>query len=114
MASLREHNQDGYDAFVRAFKRVPDAKEIAIIDEINRRMDQFAHYPDMEFLEKHRQFLHHEEGIEYFERLYGDFGSVIATAHVMLDCGHVPEMMDYWNGKVDCFGRKREGKRGFA
>ena len=75
-------------------------------EEVNRRIDQFAHYPDMEFLSRHRQFLHHEEGIEYFRMSLGEKAGEAAKLHVLRDCGHIPRAMDYHIGVVDCFGRE--------
>ena len=73
-------------------------------EEVNRRLDQFAHYPDMEFLSRHRKFLHHVEGIEYFRRRYGKIGAEAARLHVLRDCGHIPKAQDYYDNTVGVFG----------
>ena len=75
-----------------------------IVEEVNCRIDQFAHYPREATLLGHRKFLHHAEGIEYFALAYGDIGALAARQHVMEDCGHVPRAADYYNGTVDAFG----------
>ena len=92
MASFEEHCQE-------CLEKLGDRCE-----EVNQRIDQFAHYPDMEFLVRHRRFLHHQEGIEYFERRYGKIGGQAARLHVLRDCGHIPEAADYDKGIVDSFG----------
>ena len=73
-------------------------------EEVNRRIDQFAHYPNMAFLSQHRQFLHHAEGIAYFTRAYGKRGGEAARLHVLRDCGQIPRAQDYCDGTVDCYG----------
>lgn len=32
---------------------------------------------------------------------------ILVAAHVLDDCGHIPEPIDYYNGIVDTFGYKR-------
>ena len=92
MASFEEHCQE-------CLTKLGDRFE-----EVNRRIDQFAHYPDMEFLMEHRKFLHHAEGIEYFEMRCGQKGGEAARLHVLRDCGHVPNALDYYTGLVNCYG----------
>lgn len=75
--------------------------------EVHGLLDQFAHYPDMKFLRKHRKFLHHEEGIEYVKMRWGGEAGKSARQHVLDDCGHVPLAVDYYTGAVDEFGGKR-------
>ena len=72
---------------------------------VHRLLDQFAHYPDMTFLRRHRKFLHHEEGIEYILLRFGEDAARAARQHVIDDCGHVPRAIDYYRGSVDEFGR---------
>lgn len=74
--------------------------------KIHRLLDQFAHYPDMEFLSRHRKFLHHAEGIEYVRMRYGEEAGKSAKQHVLDDCGHIPDAIDYYTGVVDNFGYK--------
>lgn len=76
-------------------------------DEVHKLLDQFAHYPDMRFLRRHRRFLHHHEGIEYVRMRWGDRAAQSAEQHVKDDCGHVPHAADYYDGTVDEFGGKR-------
>lgn len=79
-----------------------------IVEEVNRRIDQFAHYPREATLLRHRKFLHHIEGIEYFGLQYGMVGEAAARQHVVEDCGHIPNAEDYYTGKVDMFGQSNE------
>ena len=74
--------------------------------EVHALLDQFAHYPNMKFLRKHRKFLHHEEGIEYVTMRWGEEAGKSARQHVLDDCGHVPKAIDYYRGSVDDFGGK--------
>jgi len=74
--------------------------------EVHQLLDQFAHYPDMKFLWGHRKFLHHKEGIEYFRMRWGEEAGRSAEQHVIMDCGHVPSAVEYYNGTVDNFGGK--------
>lgn len=74
--------------------------------EVHGLLDQFAHYPDMDFLKEHRKFLHHREGIDYVRARYGEEAYEAAKQHVIDDCGHIPDMVDYHNGRVDNFGNK--------
>ena len=92
MASLAEHLQE-------CQQKLGDPCE-----EVNYRMDQFAHYPDEKSLAHHRQFLHHAEGIAYFRRRYGPKGEAAARLHVLRDCEHIPKAGDYHNGIVDNYG----------
>ena len=75
-----------------------------IVEEVNRRIDQFAHFPREATLLRHRKFLHHQEGIEYFGLVYGELGRLAATEHVLEDCGAVPHAKDYYDDTVDAFG----------
>lgn len=84
-----------------------DPQSVAIYEEVNRLIDQFAHYPDPEHLQVHRQFLHHAEGIAYFGRRFGPLGEQAARLHVLADCGWIPTMADYHNGVADNFGGRR-------
>lgn len=79
-------------------------ENLKVVTEVNVRIDQFAHFPRMELLSGHRKFLHHEAGIEYFTLVYGQIGGMAARQHIEEDCGHVPRMVDYHNGRVDGFG----------
>lgn len=74
--------------------------------EVHALLDQFAHYPDMEFLSRHRKFLHHHEGIEYVTMRWGKEAGEAARGHVILDTGHIPHASDYYDGTVDNFGYK--------
>lgn len=76
----------------------------AIVEEVNRRIDQFAHFPNWDTLQGHRKFLHHQEGIEYFGLRYGEDGRLAARLHILDDIGHIPNMIDYHNGTVDGLG----------
>ena len=71
---------------------------------VHQLLDQFAHFPDMNFLSKHRKFLHHHEGIEYVRMRWGDDAAKAAEQHVITDCGHIPYAIDYYDGSVDNFG----------
>jgi len=75
--------------------------------EVHQLLDQFAHYPDMEFLRRHRKFLHHVEGIEYVRMRWGEEAGRSAEQHVLDDCGHVPHAKDYYDGSLDEFGYKK-------
>ena len=92
MASLTEHLQECQQKLGNPF------------EDVNYRMDQFAHYPDMASLSQHRKFLHHQEGIDYFTRRYGTEGGEAARLHVLRDCGHIPHAADYYTGDVDEYG----------
>lgn len=72
--------------------------------EVHKLLDQFSHYPDMEFLRRHRKFLHHVEGIEYVRMRWGEEAGKSAERHVLDDCGHIPNAVDYYIGNVDEFG----------
>lgn len=74
--------------------------------EVHKLLDQFAHYPDMEFLRRHRKFLHHKEGIEYITMRWGKEAGKSAYQHVLDDCGHIPSASQYYDGTVDEFGGK--------
>lgn len=76
--------------------------------EVHKLLDQFAHYPDMRFLREHRKFLHHAEGIEYVRMRWGEEAGKSAEGHVLDDCGHIPNAIDYYRGSVDNFGYKLE------
>jgi hypothetical protein len=78
--------------------------------EVHHLLDQFAHYPDMEFLSRHRKFLHHKEGIEYVTMRWGEEAGKSAEQHVIDDCGHIPSAIDYYRGSVDNFGYKIKGR----
>jgi DNA-binding GntR family transcriptional regulator len=75
-------------------------------DEVHALLDQFSHYPNMEFLRRHRKFLHHEEGIEYVRMRWGEEAAKSARQHILDDCGHVPNAADYYTDKLDEFGGK--------
>ena len=92
MASFEDHCQE-------CLQKLGDRCE-----EVNRRLDQFAHYPDMAFLAAHRKFLHHREGIAYFTARYGKQGGEAAVLHILRDCGHIPKAVDYYTGFVDAYG----------
>lgn len=72
--------------------------------EVHQLLDQFAHYPNMWFLSRHRKYLHHAEGIEYVTKLHGEEAGKSAHQHVLDDCGHIPKMSDYHTGRVDQHG----------
>jgi hypothetical protein len=72
--------------------------------EVHQLLDQFAHFPDMKFLTRHRKFLHHYEGIAYVRMRWGDEARKSAEQHVIRDCGHIPYAIDYYDGSVDNFG----------
>lgn len=95
--------EDHVNSFMHAH---PDAHR-QTVEEVNRRIDQFAHFPNFVTLERHRKFLHHAEGIEYFGIVYGEVGRLAAREHVIQDCGHVPTLEDYVLGHVDVYGVKR-------
>jgi len=78
--------------------------------EVHRILDQFAHYPNMRFLSLHRRYLHHAEGIEYIEMRFGADAGIAAYGHIMDDCGHIPNAIDYYRGSVDNFGFKIAGR----
>ena len=81
-------------------------------EEVNYRMDQFAHWPDSASLAAHRKFLHHQEGIDYFTSRYGNVGGAAARLHVLRDCGHIPRAIDYYTGAVDEYGQRAKGGQG--
>ena len=95
--------EDHVDAFMDEH---PDA-DIQVVKEVNRRIDQFAHFPRHDTLAGHRKFLHHAEGVVYFDLVYGPTGREAATQHIREDCGHIPTMEDYVLGFVDEYGRKK-------
>ena len=82
--------------------------------EVHKILDQFAHYPDMEFLERHRKFLHHREGIEYITMRYGPMAGEAARQHIQDDCEHVPWAVDYYTGRVDEFGYPKPQRMRYA
>lgn len=75
-------------------------------DHVHALLDQFAHYPDMAFLSRHRKFLHHHEGVEYVRMRWGNEAAEAARQHIIDDCGHIPDAIDYYTGNVDQFGGK--------
>lgn len=75
--------------------------------DVHRLLDQFAHFPDMRFLSRHRKFLHHEEGIEYVRMRFGEEAGESARQHVLMDCEHVPKAVDYYIDLVDEYGYRR-------
>lgn len=75
-------------------------------DDVHRILDQFAHYPDMEFLRRHRKFLHHREGIEYIRMRFGEEAGKSAEQHVQRDCDWIPDAADYYNGRAGMFGQR--------
>ena len=95
MPSEAEHLKDDLRLFGKGYP------------EVHRLLDQFANYPDMRFLRRHRKFLHHVEGIQYVRMRYGDEAGDAAEQHVLRDCGWVPKMVDYHNGVADEFGGRR-------
>lgn len=103
----KEHNESAEDAVKEMLGRELTETERALIDKVNARMDQFAHFPDPWFLARHRRFLHHREGVEYFGRKYGRIGHLTALLHVVMDCGHVPNAADYGTERVDQFGCRK-------
>jgi hypothetical protein len=96
--------EDHLTAFFRDHPEWDTPENREIVGEVNRRIDQFAHYPREDTVPRHRRFLHHAEGIDYFGRIYGEVGYRAAEHHVLLDCGHVPHAIDYYSGAVDEFG----------
>lgn len=95
MPSLQEHCTADKKAFDKEYP------------EVHQLLDQFAHFPDWEFLKRHRKFLHHEEGIEYVTLRLGEEAGKSARLHVEMDCeGHVPKAIEYYTGEVDEFGCK--------
>lgn len=107
MAKREQHNEEGRAACEAEFGRPLTAEELDCIDQVNVLIDQFAHYPNPRFLSRHRAFLHHEEGIEYFAMRFGRLGEIVARRHVITDCGHVPRREDYSTGRVDEYGYLR-------
>lgn len=108
MATRQKHNADAESACREMLlgRELTD-DERKTINKVNERLDQFAHFPDPWFLARHRRFLHHREGIAYFERKYGRIGGLTALLHVVTDCGHVPSAVDYYTGAVDEYGCRR-------
>ena len=105
MSSRTVHNTDGRVAWEKEVSREATAEELTQIDEVNARLDQFSHYPDMEFLSRHRKFLHHREGVNYFARRYGRLGKIVAEVHILRDCKlRIPKMADYLDGTVNEYG----------
>ena len=102
MASYAEHVQ----AFFRDHPELDSQENRVVVAEVNQRIDQFAHYPREDTVPRHRRFLHHAEGIDYFGRIYGEVGYRAAQHHVEIDCGHVPHAIDYYAGTVDEFGHR--------
>lgn len=97
MSSFQQHCQD--DLHMGLTRSYP---------EVHTLLDQFAHYPDMSFLRRHRKFLHHEEGIEYIQMRYGTEAALAARRHITEDCGHVPHAADYYTGELDEFGQRHD------
>ena len=84
----------------------PDNREI--VENVNRKIDQFAHFPNLKTLERHRKFLHHREGIEYFNTIYGNVGRMAAEQHVLEDCdGYIPTAIEYYIDMVDEYGCRK-------
>jgi len=96
-----------YEDHVESFMAAHPDADRSIVEKVNREIDQFAHFPHVVTLQRHRKFLHHAEGIEYFGIMYGDTGAAAARMHVEQDTGHVPSMADYALGTVDEYGMKR-------
>lgn len=72
--------------------------------EIHNWIDELANIGS-EFNKFHRKYRHHKEGIEEAVKLFGEQAREIATIHILKDCGHIPNKIDYETGKVN-----REGK----
>lgn len=72
--------------------------------EVHKLLDQFAHFPHAEFLEHHRQFLHHKEGVEYIRKRWGEEAALAAKHHILADCENLPDAADYHTGRVDSYG----------
>ena len=99
-----------YEDHLKECQRINGPHEVKVCEGVNRIIDQFAHFPRMDMLSNHRQFLHHTEGIAYFKRLYGAVGEACATTHIKLDCqDNVPNMIDYHNGRCDRYGYCLDG-----
>lgn len=96
-----------FEKHVESFMSANPDANIITVEKVNREIDQFAHFPNLVTLERHRKFLHHKEGIEYFGIVYGQVGADAARMHVMQDCGHIPDMADYAYGYVDSYGMRR-------
>lgn len=96
-----------FKSHVRSFMALYPNADRKIVEEVNGRIDQFAHFPNNDTLMHHRKFLHHAEGIEYFGKVYGETGRAAARLHVIDDCGHVPTMLDYALDVVDTLGHKK-------
>ncbi len=99
MASLAEHLQECQAKLGNPF------------EEVNYRLDQFAHWPDEASLVAHRKFLHHQEGIDYITQRYGPVAGEAARLHVLRDCGHIPRAQDYYTGVVTSQGLPRSTTR---
>jgi hypothetical protein len=93
------------ERFFEKYPELDDQSSRWIVSAVNQEIDQFAHFPNMKFLRKHRKFLHHREGIEYFGLRYGRVGALAAVEHVKDDCdGYVPRAKDYYDRTVDEYG----------
>ncbi len=61
----------------------------APFEEVHRWLDEFAGQPGIGM--RHRRKRHHQAGIEYIRRLYGDLAAEAARRHIISDL-----MMEGW------------------
>jgi len=61
--------------------------------------------------ERHRRFRHHKKGVDQVRAMWGDEAAKAAEFHIMEDCGHIPNVIDYATGAVDLYGNVRVWNR---
>ena len=85
------------------FHRYPDFDDEPnreVVLAVNLQIDSMGAGPEGH-LHCWRKFLHHEEGIDYFDARYGPIGALAARQHVLDDTGSVHHAIDYYNGTLD-------------
>ena len=97
---------DHVDSFFAAHPDLDNEENRSIVTRVNAVIDQFAHWPRRDTIERHRKFLHHAQGIEYFGLVYGETGRLAAMQHVMEDCDHIPQAYHYYDGTVGKYGTR--------
>jgi len=91
MASLAQHKRDCLQFLAKDF------------EEVHQWLDAcFARFGP-----KHRHARHHRDGIRQAKELFGEAGGTAALIHILRDCMHVPNRIDYENGYVDALGLKK-------
>jgi hypothetical protein len=79
--------------------------------EVHEYLDQYNNSKDHPFTAHlHRRCLHHWEGIKEVVAFFEPWAALPAIVHILDDClGYIPSASDYTEGKVDEYGRPKDG-----